>query len=242
MSSNTSKGLVKPDPIADFQDAAVLNANFDRLDTYGMGPYVCTSTTRPTGSNLWDGMIIFETDTKLLYIWDAVGAKWRPLGFGYDACAWQLDTVMNLTSGVFAKVAWGTQIETDAAAGITYAAGDFTVAEAGIYEAVSSVVFDNPSGSTQRRLSQIVTLNTTSIDGSGNLSAGGAVWDANTSIVAGIASLTGQTTQVKTRRKKLSAGDKISVFVFTDIAGVALSAHPVTSYSGYSSLAVQRIS
>ena len=66
MSSNTSKGLVKPDPIADFQDAAVLNANFDRLDTYGMGAFVCTSTTRPTGANLWAGLIIFETDTQFL--------------------------------------------------------------------------------------------------------------------------------------------------------------------------------
>ena len=33
---------------------------------------VCTSTTRPTGAARWIGIMIYETNTKLLYTWDGV--------------------------------------------------------------------------------------------------------------------------------------------------------------------------
>lgn len=74
MATQTSKGLIKPTD-AEAQDIAVLNANSDRLNSFAMGTYVCTSTTRPTGANLWQGQLIFETDTGSVYIWD--GTTWN---------------------------------------------------------------------------------------------------------------------------------------------------------------------
>jgi hypothetical protein len=38
-----------------------------------MSPYQCTSTTRPAAP--WGGQMIFETDTKLLRIWN--GTAWK---------------------------------------------------------------------------------------------------------------------------------------------------------------------
>jgi hypothetical protein len=77
MAGVTPKGLVKPVD-GENQDVAVLNGNMDRLDSYGMGPFVCTSASRPTGANLWTGMVIWETDTSRVLYYD--GVKWVPLG------------------------------------------------------------------------------------------------------------------------------------------------------------------
>lgn len=65
--STTSKGLIKPNnDNSTPADISQLNTNFDRIDGYGMGAYVCTSTTRPIGADRWVGMFIVETDTKFV--------------------------------------------------------------------------------------------------------------------------------------------------------------------------------
>ncbi len=73
MPINTSKGLIKPLG-TESQSVTVINDNMDRVNDYGMGAYSCTSTTRPTGSNLWSGLTIHETDTGKLYVYS--GTAW----------------------------------------------------------------------------------------------------------------------------------------------------------------------
>jgi hypothetical protein len=50
-----------------------LNDNFDQIDEH-LGMLVCTSATRPTGSDRFTGRNIFETYTKNRYVWD--GTAW----------------------------------------------------------------------------------------------------------------------------------------------------------------------
>lgn len=52
-----------------------LNANFDKIDLY-TGTFACTSNSRPTAP--WTGLLIFETDTKRIFVWD--GAGWDYVG------------------------------------------------------------------------------------------------------------------------------------------------------------------
>lgn len=70
-------GLRKPDGTAPDSDnvnvVTDLNDNYDKIDTH-LGFYVCTSSTRPTGSDRFTGRQIFETDTKARYIW--TGTEW----------------------------------------------------------------------------------------------------------------------------------------------------------------------
>lgn len=43
---------------------------------------ICTSTTRPTGGDLFEGLHIYETDTGLDWVYD--GATWQPVPFLLD--------------------------------------------------------------------------------------------------------------------------------------------------------------
>lgn len=54
-------------------DVDLLNANFDRLDAFA-GTVVCTSTTRPTGTDRFVGVVIYETDTNVARRW--TGTRW----------------------------------------------------------------------------------------------------------------------------------------------------------------------
>lgn len=46
---------------------------------------VCTSTTRPTGASLFNGLVIYETDTEKMYSWNGIG--WRPVNQFIDVAA-----------------------------------------------------------------------------------------------------------------------------------------------------------
>lgn len=74
--------LRKPDPdpsTGDFVNATTdLNENWDKVDA-AVGTFICTSGTRPTGSQRWDGREIFETDTLRRYMWSNSLAIWVPL-------------------------------------------------------------------------------------------------------------------------------------------------------------------
>lgn len=72
----TSRAQLRKPPDGEPQDVADLNFNADRIDAFGMGAYICTSTTRPTGVDRWDGLMIKETDTKAYGFWDAAATKW----------------------------------------------------------------------------------------------------------------------------------------------------------------------
>lgn len=68
--------LILPDD-PDTQDIDQLNANFLSLDK-NVGIQHVTSTTRPTGTDRYAGKLIYETDTKTMYMWD--GTDWMYIG------------------------------------------------------------------------------------------------------------------------------------------------------------------
>lgn len=74
--TTTRLALTKPDPnptTGDFLDVTTLNTNFDSLDA-NIGAVPCTSGTRPASP--WHGMLIRETDTRRLYVWNATQTTW----------------------------------------------------------------------------------------------------------------------------------------------------------------------
>lgn len=76
-STNTPRyGLNKPTPgtAEPVGSAANLSASLDTVDLH-LGSRVCTSSNKP-GSPI-AGMLIFETDTLAMRVWDAVNSKWR---------------------------------------------------------------------------------------------------------------------------------------------------------------------
>lgn len=68
MSTITARGNIVKPADSEAADNDVINANYDQISLYGMGPYVCTSGTRP--ADKWVGTYIYETDTKKIYMWD----------------------------------------------------------------------------------------------------------------------------------------------------------------------------
>ena len=83
MATQTTRLLLrKPDPdpaTGDFVNAATdINQNADKIDA-AIGVTICTSGTRPTGTDRWDGREIYETDTRRNYMWSAALATWLPL-------------------------------------------------------------------------------------------------------------------------------------------------------------------
>ena len=66
-------------------------SNLHRIDDY-ISTFVCTSSTRPTGTNRFVGLKIFETDTEAYGIWD--GAQWNM----YDT-QWQPFTIPVTSTG-----------------------------------------------------------------------------------------------------------------------------------------------
>lgn len=73
----------------------------DKIDAVAGAP-VYTSTTRPTGGNVYTGMEIFESDTKNVMVYD--GSVWRFVGNGQSAWTTYTPTFGNITggAGVFA--------------------------------------------------------------------------------------------------------------------------------------------
>lgn len=77
MDSTSRLLLSKPDsdPLTgDFVDIDVLNANMDKIDNV-MGTTVCTSVTRP--ATPFDGQLIRETDTGLVYVMNGNIPAWE---------------------------------------------------------------------------------------------------------------------------------------------------------------------
>lgn len=86
MATTTTRLLLrKPDPdptTGDFMDVVTdINNSMDKIDA-AVGTTVCTSGTRPTGADRWDGREIYETDTRRNYIWSTALTNWLPLLVG----------------------------------------------------------------------------------------------------------------------------------------------------------------
>lgn len=89
MATQTTRLLLrKPDPnptTGDFIDVVTdINNSMDKLDATA-GYTICTSGTRPTGTDRWDGREIYETDTRRNYLWSAAVSDWLPLLVGRSA-------------------------------------------------------------------------------------------------------------------------------------------------------------
>lgn len=75
MGTNTTKlALFKPASTDTVDNAVDLNNNWDKIDTQ-LPFQIVTSTTRPTGGNLYAGQKIYETDTGLYVVYD--GTNWQ---------------------------------------------------------------------------------------------------------------------------------------------------------------------
>lgn len=71
----TSKLLLIKPTTAENADIAQINANMDEIDS-NAGAFICTSTTRPTGTNRFSGQFAYETDKHRLIQWDATNNRW----------------------------------------------------------------------------------------------------------------------------------------------------------------------
>jgi hypothetical protein len=99
MAVTTRLGLFKPAGTDLVDRVADLNNNWDLIDSKA-GRVVCTSATRPTGGNLYNGLPIYETDTGNFYTYDS------------GAAAWKAETAFNGTSKVSIsanlELGWGS--------------------------------------------------------------------------------------------------------------------------------------
>lgn len=77
-------GLRQYGPLEDF-DYTEVNAGNSKIDT--LPPTVCTSATRPI-TVLYQGRLIWETDTKRLVMYDLATATWRVVSDMNDDTGW----------------------------------------------------------------------------------------------------------------------------------------------------------
>lgn len=117
--------LRKPDPdpsTGDFINVVTdINNSMDKLDAV-VGATVCTSGTRPTGADRWDGRQIYETDTRRTYMWSAALTAWLPMliGRGTDGpylLGQSTDTGgegFNVRGSVAGAEMWRSRVTTDA--------------------------------------------------------------------------------------------------------------------------------
>lgn len=107
MPDTSSKGLIKPFDYENY-DVTVVNANNQRINDFAMGAYLCTSTTRPTGSNRWTGVQIYEEDTDRLLTWDSdangVG-EWVPVAKS-GLITFTRTAGQSLTAATWVTVSW----------------------------------------------------------------------------------------------------------------------------------------
>jgi hypothetical protein len=77
MSTSTTRLALQKDLGTENYSVAVVNANLDKIDA-AIGATKCTSSTRP-GSSLFDGRLIYETDTDALLMYNTTGPAWHYL-------------------------------------------------------------------------------------------------------------------------------------------------------------------
>ena len=122
--STTRLGLRKPDgsPGGDNIDVDQdISGSMDKIDD-AVGAHVCTSGTRPTGAQRWDGRIIYETDTRRKYMWQNTLGFWMPLligrgnGIGPYLLNNSVDTSgegINVSASAAAVATWRSRVNTE---------------------------------------------------------------------------------------------------------------------------------
>lgn len=95
MATNTSRVALRKPATSDNVDVVQdLNNNYDKIDLH-LGTFICTSSTRPTGTDRFTGRVILETDTLQRLIWD--GSAWQYLD-GWFQGTWST-SITGTTSG-----------------------------------------------------------------------------------------------------------------------------------------------
>lgn len=126
MGTNTTRLLLwKPDGSPGGDNINVdtdISDNADIIDD-AVGMKVCTSGTRPTGAQRWDGRMIYETDTRRQYMWQETLGFWMPMlvGRGSGIGPYQLglstDTGgegINVSGSAAAIDVWRARVGTEA--------------------------------------------------------------------------------------------------------------------------------
>lgn len=89
--TNTSRIALTKDGDTENYSVARVNANWDRIDEY-IGVTKCTSSSRPT-ANLFDGRVIYETDTECMVVYRTDLVNWRYAGMAVVANATARDAL-----------------------------------------------------------------------------------------------------------------------------------------------------
>lgn len=212
MSTNTSKGLVKP-TVGEFQDISVINGNSDRLNTFGMGAVVCTSTTRPSGTDRWDGQIAYETDTHNLMVFSNDLNNWLPANNGGIYATGNLAGNLSIPNVAITVVGVGTSPAlTVEALGITYSNvdGSFTLPLDGVYDLDFTLNYlMNGTGSREAWMSSVSSAGARHLD------------------IRASGSSASDTVLVGHRRKRFTANTKLFLSTYHN-AGASLTLQGVT--------------
>lgn len=97
MATNTSRvALRKPATSDNVSVTLDLNNNYDKIDSH-LGQFVCTSATRPTGTDRFTGRTCWESDTEQFIMWD--GSAWKYTGGSTMTAAGYTLTITGGTSG-----------------------------------------------------------------------------------------------------------------------------------------------
>jgi hypothetical protein len=100
----TSRGrIIKVDYSENVDVLAQIAAAFDRIDSR-LGAVSCTSTTRPSGTDLYTGLPIYETDTGRFAVWN--GSAWKGHAGGTYAGTTNAFGDLNIPSTGFASWDW----------------------------------------------------------------------------------------------------------------------------------------
>lgn len=141
-------GLAKPSTVGELVDVSLLNNNADQIDLYAAGPFECTSTTRPSAP--YTGMLIYETDTDLIWRW--TGTKWAFTAGQMFAQRWR-STSQSIPNNTSEKVSWSNAAGAYAKNGNFYNYHStermFEFTQDGLYEIKIWMSFD--TNSTGRR-------------------------------------------------------------------------------------------
>ena len=112
-----------------------------------LGPYVCTSTTRPAAPTPGQ-RVVWETDTQRLSYWD--GTAWWPFNNPPRAMAYPATTAQTIGTGVNVGLQFDAEAyDTDGMHSTTASTDIFTSKVAGLYEVKAQCDF--PTNSTGLR-------------------------------------------------------------------------------------------
>lgn len=140
MPDTSSKGLLKPFENENY-DVAVVNANTQRINDFAMGAFSCTSTTRPTGSNRWPGLLIYEEDTGITRVWN--GTVWRALLDAPRTVHVRRAAAQSVANNTWTTVSWQGGSVAGASSVQSNSVGNFEYLSisGGVFEALKSGLF-----------------------------------------------------------------------------------------------------